>query len=46
MYTYKNKKTGKITTRKTPMPRDKAQDYVLVGWIRNMMIKAQNVIKK
>lgn len=46
MFTYKNRKTGKIVERKTPMPKEKAQDYILVSWIRNMMIKASKIIKK
>lgn len=46
MYRYKNIKTGKIVERKTPMPADKKKDYIVVGWIQNLMIKANKIIKK
>lgn len=46
MYRYKHKKTGKIVERKTPMPATKKQDYILVSWIRNMMMKANKIMQK
>jgi hypothetical protein len=46
MFTYKRKSDGKIIKRKTPITGKNKHDYILVGWIRNMMMKAQGIIKK
>lgn len=45
-FVYKNKKTGKVIKREKPITGKEAQDFILVSWIRNMMIKAGRVIKK
>lgn len=45
-FTYKHKKTGKIVKREKPMTGKTANDYILVSWIRNMLMKANQIIKK
>jgi hypothetical protein len=45
-FLYKHKKTGKVVKTKTPMKGKDKSDYILVGWIRNMIMKAQDIIKK
>ena len=46
MFVYQHKTTKKIVERKTPMPTKQAQDYILVSWVRNMMMKVNRIIKK
>ena len=46
MYRYKNKKTGKIIERVKPLSREKAQDYTLMSYIKNMLISTGKVLKK
>lgn len=46
MFVYKNKKTGEIIKRKNPITGKEKENYILVSWIRNMMIKSQEIFKK
>lgn len=45
-YTYKHKISGKIITREKPLTGKTKQDYILVSWVRNMMMKACRIMKK
>jgi hypothetical protein len=45
-FTYKHKKTGKIIKLEKPLTGAKKKDYILVSWIRNIMMKANQIMKK
>lgn len=46
MYKYQNKKTGKIEEFKKPIDPKLKQEYRLVSYIGNTMIKSNEVVKK
>ena len=45
-YKYRHKKTGGVITREKPMTGKQKNDYILVSWIRNMIMKANEIMKK
>jgi hypothetical protein len=46
MYKYQNKKTGKIEEFKKPIDRKLKQEYRLISFVGNTMIKSNEVEKK